>query len=674
MSIVPKPMNAESSFTTRYELRGAPWPQKRALDCFVLRRFGRRGHSNFAQSVSLIQIFIVIVVCGVFTLSAAELTDPSSTDNLGQFAKAHFSGILSLAEVELFRAASLGTVADCTLGSRADDPVDGACWDSNRVIRASRLIWLCTDRVASQRVHFHGIRIRGARIEEDLDLASAIVRFPLEMVSCYFGGPIVLTSSHLRNLVLTGSVFTRLQADEAVVKGFVSLDNCNPASKRNASNAVSFEDARVASDFVCTGGHFVAGIEENALSFNGAEIRGTVHLDRGFKAHGKVNFVMARIHGDVQCDDGSFTCEGRNCAALDLNSSTVDGSVQLGNAFTRRGMNLVGNVDCAHSRVNGLFGWFHVVMPNGCRLDLRHAKVGRLYVDRKADAWPAELLINEFVYDGIDDIVAGDIPAGNPMRATEQLKWLRRQRPETSSTQSYEHLAKILRSRGLSDDAREIIMARDWDEESYQISEKIHKHQYAAAVCRIIWLGLSTGAAKLFGYFYNTTHMFVSAIVIIIIGFFLYGTGYRLKLVNPTRGDAYVNRSEESVPQWYPKFNAFVYSVETFVPLVRLGLEGHWAPNAKRDAKLTDWREPFDPLLFGFRKVCVIGQWVGDSMWTCVLALFHILRGRGKEFRKRRFEPLTTGSALRIYLWIHIFSGWILTTLWVARITGLLQP
>src|SRR4029077_7165778 len=40
------------------------------------------------------------------------------------------------------------------------------------------------------------------------------------------------------------------------------------------------------------------------------------------------------------------------------------------------------------------------------------------------------------------------------------------------------------------------------------------------------------------------------------------------------------------VSEDYPKFNAFVYSAETFVPLLKLGIGERWTPNAHRGAPL----------------------------------------------------------------------------------------
>jgi hypothetical protein len=76
-----------------------------------------------------------------------------------------------------------------------------------------------------------------------------------------------------------------------------------------------------------------------------------------------------------------------------------------------------------------------------------------------------------------------------------------------------------------------------------------------------------------------------------------------------------------------PKFNPFTYSLETFVPLLKLALSDYWLPNAK----------------------------YGGHVWS-VLGL-----------------PKTWGALLCIYMWFHIIAGWVLTTLWLAGLTGLVK-
>ena len=125
------------------------------------------------------------------------------------------------------------------------------------------------------------------------------------------------------------------------------------------------------------------------------------------------------------------------------------------------------------------------------------------------------------------------------------------------------------------------------------------------------------------------------------IGWLVFQFGYDWRLVTPTGDKAYLvekdgtrRLSKNRTPQIsedYPKFNAFVYSAETFVPLLKLGIGEHWSPNAHLGAPL-----PLGMLAFlGF--------------------------------------PRTWGSLLRYYLWFHIITGWVLTTLWVGGLTGLVK-
>jgi hypothetical protein len=75
----------------------------------------------------------------------------------------------------------------------------------------------------------------------------------------------------------------------------------------------------------------------------------------------------------------------------------------------------------------------------------------------------------------------------------------------------------------------------------------------------------------------------------------------------------------------YPKFQAFVHSLDTLLPIVDLKQKGYRLPNANQAENLI----------------------------------------RGISFR--------WGGLLRIYLWVHILFGWILTTLWVAGFTGIVR-
>ena len=118
----------------------------------------------------------------------------------------------------------------------------------------------------------------------------------------------------------------------------------------------------------------------------------------------------------------------------------------------------------------------------------------------------------------------------------------------------------------------------------------------------------------------------------IMLGWIVFGIGSRAGLIVPTKGDAYISddRGEDRrLSDDYPRFDAgvfsldtVVYSLDVFVPLVDLHMASYWLPNANRGS-----------VVMGLR----------------------------------------TGAFLRVYLWFHILAGWVLTTLFVVGLTGLVR-
>lgn len=104
----------------------------------------------------------------------------------------------------------------------------------------------------------------------------------------------------------------------------------------------------------------------------------------------------------------------------------------------------------------------------------------------------------------------------------------------------------------------------------------------------------------------------------ILLGAFLFELGYEAKLIVPASPDIIVQQSYQAhhaIPADYPAFHALGYSIDAFIPFLDLMIEPYWLPDA-------------------------------DNFW---------------------------GHLLRIYLWIHIGLGWILSTLFVSGITGIIR-
>jgi hypothetical protein len=111
-----------------------------------------------------------------------------------------------------------------------------------------------------------------------------------------------------------------------------------------------------------------------------------------------------------------------------------------------------------------------------------------------------------------------------------------------------------------------------------------------------------------------------------MLGWLVFWCGYDHGIVTPPDEKAY-DRGTRHLTDLYPRFNAFVYSLETFVPLLKLGISKDWIPNATRS----------------------------------------------ESIRIGSLDLPITGGELRVYLWFHIIAGWFLTTLWVGGLTGLVK-
>jgi hypothetical protein len=76
----------------------------------------------------------------------------------------------------------------------------------------------------------------------------------------------------------------------------------------------------------------------------------------------------------------------------------------------------------------------------------------------------------------------------------------------------------------------------------------------------------------LIGFSYHPWNALYDSFFIIILGHALFRKGERCDAIVPTKKDAYVQNDQGEISKKYPTFRAFPYSLETFVPLVKLGV------------------------------------------------------------------------------------------------------
>jgi sRNA-binding regulator protein Hfq len=641
--------------------------------------------------------FLAVIVLGGSALLAA----PPPKATLLDFAKKKFATRkLTDAEEKLFSFTPEGKEVN-KLGKddKENDPATAADWPDERVIHAECLEWLCTNREASGLVTHRGIQIEGVRIDGDLDLEEAQIAFRLVLWKCAFKGDILLKNARMRSLYLLncsvkslngsgahfeGSVFLRedckaegevnlsratidedlscsgaqltnptdkaLSADGATINGYVFLSH-----GFKAEGEVNLLGATIGRNLECDGAQ-LTNLTGKALSADGAKINGDVFLRNGFKAEGEVNLLGATIGGNLECLDaqltnpkgyafnaagakingyvflrngfkaegevnllgatigGNLECDGAQLTNPTGKALNAEGAKINSNVFLREGFKADGSVSFVSGEVGGYFIWFNVSPSEKTTLDLRAAKVSTLLDDE--DSWPKEgkLFLDGFTYSRIFE--------NSPLTAESRIHWLHRQRHDKFFPQPYEQLASVLRNMGRDGEARDVMIAKSQDHARF--TQRFSKEW---------WWYNALGRSIAYGY--QPWNAFWASLLMIALGWVLFRIGYARDLISPSdekgyakdaAGQIVLENGRHAFSEDYTKFNAFVYSLESFTPLLKLDQSSEWVPNANRGRHFHIWRLHF-----------------------------------------------TTGGLLRIYLWFHIMAGWVLTSLWVGGITGLVK-
>ena len=117
------------------------------------------------------------------------------------------------------------------------------------------------------------------------------------------------------------------------------------------------------------------------------------------------------------------------------------------------------------------------------------------------------------------------------------------------------------------------------------------------------------------GYGYRPWRALGLGLVIIVMGWLLFSAGFEAMAPIKDSGN-------------YPEFRALVYSVDVFLPVVDLKQASYWLPDTTKAFKL------------------------GISEKISIPA---------------------SGKALWHYVWLETAAGWVLTTLFVVSLTGLVR-
>jgi hypothetical protein len=554
------------------------------------------------------------------------------SQRLLELARAAFPDLTDSERKVVEAAAAAGEAADFQSGDpQKDDPAKAETWGDDRKVRAAVLRWLCVDADARRLVDPCGVQVCGARIEGDLNLNFAKIPFPLGLFSSAVPGKILLRGARAATISLEGTHTGPIEADALTAEGSVFLRN-----RFHAKGLVRLLGARIRGVLDCTGGTF-ENPGGDALSADGVEVGGAVFMTGEFHAKGGVRFLGARIRGNLDCTGGVFegaeteTPDGKSIVALNADGLEVGGEVFLRGDFHAKGeVRLLGARIRGHLSCNG--GTFEnpgkktlnadglevgkaLFLSNGFnangKVSLVHAKA-RVLIDVEA-AWPAHgnLDLQGFVYEGIV----------GPTDARRRLRWLARQYPEKRRRghyhpQPYEQLAAVLRRAGHVAESKKVLMEKERDLRKYGDLGPL-------AQAWNWFLGLTLG------YGYRVRRALGWAAAIVLLGVLFFWLGHGAGLLSPT----FPPRAEAAAPcekRLDETFCPWVYSLDTFLPIVDLHQEGRWLPNRG-------------------------GGDVATLFWP------------------DRRVGITWGDVLCAWFWLEIGAGWLLTTLALAGLTGLIR-
>jgi hypothetical protein len=605
----------------------------------------------------------------------------------------------SEAELTLLSVVTTGEIAYCCGASEkghsaGENPEFSAKWSSERTIAATLIRWLCTNRTARELVDPGGIQIMGARID-NLSLTNISIPFLLGIQSCRLEGNTSFYGFEAPALDLTGSWVDSLNAYGIRIKGSVFL-----TLNFHAQGHVLFQNAVIGGDFDCTGGKFINPGKANepasgyALNSRGMTVGGSVLMregcavaegtavcggsKEGFRAEGLVELTGAQIGQDLVCDgdfvnpmhedkpgfalvatgvrirgtaslgakfSGQVTLDGAHIGvlecgagefvnpsgtALNLAESVVDTSAFFSDKFRALGQAyLVGAQIKGDLRCEGDFSQAELVLSD--------ASTRSFFISNDDAFWPraGKLYLSGFTYQEVGD-----------QDLQTRLKWLKLQ----DLSQPYLQLAKVLGAIGDEEGKLKILVAmkdREWSRRSW--TEQIWRWPYRTTVA----------------YGYNPIQALPEILGLTALGWVIYRRSYLAGGIAPSEKEPYGDfKKSGQAPDYHTRFSPLLYSLENSLPLVKLGQADKWEPDPSPQ------NPPAVPTTLGNSK-----SWPRGLRWfQSFLQLVGIQpqdKAAGAPSRVSRFG--TSSKLVRWFLWIQILLGWLLATLFLAGISGIIK-
>jgi hypothetical protein len=287
---------------------------------------------------------------------------------------------------------------------------------------------------------------------------------------------------------------------------------------------------------------------------------------------------------------------------------------------------------------------------------LEYASAGTIVDDERS--WPkrGNLFLNGFIYEQISPPGYVRSAVLSPQDVETRLKWLNLQPERPFNPQPYLQLAKVLR--GIGNYAGATTVLEEMERRRRHLEDHTPTDRIASWVFR-----------ESIGYGHDPLRAIWMILGLSVIGWVLYRRGYLAGNMVPSDEEAYESfKSEGRPPRHYRAFAPLVYSLENSLPLVKLGLADQWQPDPSSKDQLSrkrNWIATFRDQLTWPRQL----SWVHRLLVFCGLQPHANLENPPSRFSRFATSP----RFLRWFLWIQILLGWLLATLFLAGVTGIVR-
>lgn len=378
---------------------------------------------------------------------------------------------LTPAEIRLMDAVQRGDI--CALG---DDIPEPGTPNPDQRVRAEVLRYLVLGGCPACQTTDQGVHITGAYITGDVDFDFGTAHGPLALDHCYVGRPMRAVQARFERFDLSDCHITGLNADGAHIAGDVFLLGLR------SSAGISFAGAKIggqlAADY-CT----LNATKGDAFSIHSARVDGGLYLTKA-RITGKTRLHEATIGVSFRARGATFTATKLD--ALVCRNMHVKGDVRLSPYSDPKSQNdsstpvtVVGEMRLEGARIEGSLNLEGIQLSNdkghalnGQRMQVRHqliwkkvtvsegavslngASVGEL--DDDPANWPdcGQLILDGFRYGRI---------RGKVSIAKERLQWLKDGSHFDGQffPQPYTQYAKFLRDTGHDGEASAVLALRE---------------------------------------------------------------------------------------------------------------------------------------------------------------------------------------------------------------------